>query len=119
MSGIIGGAGSKSGVIGQPEKKAVDAWVNFDGNGTINADYNISGVSGSISPYTISFDVNMNGTGKYAVSCSDGAASGAARNFSTGSSSLNASNFIWEKESSAGDAFAADTDGGSAIVIGE
>mgnify|MGYP005825471921 FL=1 len=119
MSGIIGGAGSKSGVIGRPETKAVDAWVNFDANGDINEDFNISGISGTVSPYTISFDKNMAGTAKYAVSTSSGASSSSARNYAMGSGTLLAGSFVWARENSDGDAAAADDDAGSAIAIGE
>jgi hypothetical protein len=49
MSGIIGGAGSRSGVIGKSEDTAF-AWVSFNGKGTgptgwIYSSYNISSVT--------------------------------------------------------------------------
>jgi len=98
---------------------SVQAWVNFDSNGTINADHNVSGISGTTSPYTISFDVAMNGAAKYAVSASSGAASGGAINYSMGTAALNAANFQWHREQSNGTAGGADDDAGSAIAIGE
>ena len=119
MSGIIGGAGSKSGVIGQTEEKAIDAWVNFDANGSINADYNISGVSGTISPYTVSFEKNMAGAAKYAATAATGAASSNPQNYATGTFNLTAGSYEWQREASTGDATATDNDAGSSIVIGE
>jgi hypothetical protein len=119
MSGIIGGAGSKSGVIGQTEKKAVDAWVNFGPDGTINADYNISGVSGTVSPYTVSFEKNMAGSAKYAATAGTGALSSSAQNFATGTNDLVAGSYTWQRESSSGVAATADGGAGSSIVIGE
>ena len=67
MSGLIGGAGSRSGVIGKSPDTA-KAWANFDGtvvdshpaNTTIRDSYNVSSVTDTaVGRFTINFITNM------------------------------------------------------------